>query len=691
MFFLTLFLVIFTSVFLASVLRINHRPGYLLAVFLIGMTNIVISGLLGHFFSTLNNQIYFLFLEFFFAVSALAFWAGKKRPSLLGPWQNVQDILPRNGWRKNFRDWRIVWVLAVFVLTIYILGAFQIFLLPPNTNDSLLNHLARVGYWLQHGNMSLWPTPSTHNIIYPVNGNLLFLWTMLFTHGDNLTGFVQWSAAWASALAIYSIARLLGWAKPHSLFAGLLWLTLPEIYFQSTTTQQDLFVAALFIISIYFLIYGLINQNWVAILYSSLAFGLSIGSKQIVLFAIPGLVLFLVLVNLIDRTKYRYLLLKWMLFAAIFTLTLGSFIYFQNIKAFGNPLGDKESLSIQIQGRNKASLAEKFLYNNSRLFYQSIDFSGFPQSLSNDLIRLKVAVFKPVFELARLNLESPTAVQNIQAPFSYMAVQKNQEDESWYGLIGLLLLIPISIIQLILGIKQKNPFRIGLVLMAYTFWLMVAVFRPGWELFEGRYLMISFGLLSPFYASLLRRNLVWKILDWLIVGYVAITSVILILNNQAKPLLSYPRVQSLINANFPDLPKTEKQKIFELVQVNIPAATDIWNSTRTRNQLRQTVMMEEPVRLVTTFIKEDASIALGFSTYLPVFPLFGDHFTRKLFPVYPPETLLDKSWFQNNKIDFLLLYLSDPQMPNPPSWLIPYRTQGNWALYYPEWNKPATP
>jgi len=102
-------------------------------------------------------------------------------------------------------------------------------------------------------------------------------------------------------------------------------------------------------------------------------------------------------------------------------------------------------------------------------------------------------------------------------------------------------------------------------------------------------------------------------------------------------------------------------------------------------------MMEEPVRLVTTFIKEDASIALGFSTYLPVFPLFGDHFTRKLFPAYPPETLLDKSWFQNNKIDFLLLYLSDPQMPNPPSWLIPYRTQGNWALYYPEWNKPATP
>ena len=276
-------------------------------------------------------------------------------------------------------------MLEVFIF----ISGIQIILLPPNTNDSLLNHLARVGYWLQHGSMSVWQTPSAHNIIYPVNNNLLLLWTMVFTRGDYLAGFVQWGAALASAVAIYSIARLFGWNRPQSLFACLLWLTLPEIYLQSSTTQQDLFVASIFIISIYFLLFGLMKMDRVAILYSSLAFGLSIGAKQIVLFAIPGLIFFFALVWGVFREKFQRLILKWILFSLLFTILFGSYIYIQNLNEFGSPLGDKGSIAVQITGRNRSSIGEKFLYNNSRLIYQSIDFSGFPPSLANNLINYK--------------------------------------------------------------------------------------------------------------------------------------------------------------------------------------------------------------------------------------------------------------------------------------------------------------
>ena len=162
---------------------------------------------------------------------------------------------------KELKDWTAVWVFAIVVLVFYAVGIFLILLVPRNTNDILTTHLARVAFWLQHGDMFPWNTPNKFNLIYPINANLLMLWTMLFTNSWLITGFIQWFSALAGAVSIFGISRRLGWHRAGALFAGLVWLSLPEILLQSTTTQLDLLVGVLVVIAIDFLISGSQNRN----------------------------------------------------------------------------------------------------------------------------------------------------------------------------------------------------------------------------------------------------------------------------------------------------------------------------------------------------------------------------------------------------------------------------------------------
>ena len=163
------------------------------------------------------------------------------------------------------------------------------------------------------------------------------------------------------------------------------------------------------------------------------------------------------------------------------------------------------------------------------------------------------------------------------------------------------------------------------------------------------------------------------------------------LTNNGKPLLSYPRLQGLL-IPYGSVESTPFQnQLMTFAQINFPAPKDIWDMDLNGRQLIQSGMMVKPVKMVDKFVPEDASLAIGFSQNLPVLPFFGNRLSRQIFPVYPPETLLDKSWFQENKIDFLLLHLTDPLMPKPPEWLIPYQISGDWALYYPEWKTHPTP
>ena len=682
---LSIVFVLSFGLFLSSLLRTTSRVTYLLAVYLFATTNIIFNGFLAHFFHQLNSTWFFLGFEFCSLLGSYLAWTRSKKPPILGPWKTNQDLFPADWLRSSWRKRPAIWILGASVLAIYIFGAFLIFLVPPNTNDILTTHLTRIAFWLQHGDMLPWSTPNNFTLIYPVNANLLMLWIMLFTRSWMAAGFMQWFAALAGAAAIFGISRLLGWRRAGAFFASVIWMSLPEVLLQSTTTQLDLILAAFSVITVYFLIAGFKHQQRSELVLSGLALGLTIGTKQIALFLLPGFMLFILLIWLKDRQKYSRLTITWLISAGISSILLGSYIYIQNTILFRNPMGDAETLSQQLGGQKRWQIGDSLAYNSLRFFYQSLDPTGIPLQYADNFNSLKTGLLEPLFSTVGLDLEDPIAVHDPRVLFSYKEIPPIQEDRSWFGILGFFLIFFLTPIQLGIGIKMKDPFRVGLIGLSLTYSIFVIALRPGWDPYQGRYFIPAIAFTAPFFASLVRIEPGWRIVTWVIVIFSVITMFYATIANSGKPLLSGFRIQGFVRNSYPDSYARYRTQIHALTDMNFPAQRDIWDLDMTGRQLIQNGAMVKPVRMVEDLVPADASLALGFTRNLPVLPFFGHRLSRRIYQVYPAETLLDEIWFRENRIDFLLLDLRDPKLPPPPAWLELIDHSGDWALYRPAW------
>ena len=141
---LSLLLISTFAIFVSANLRITSSPAYILSAYILALTNIILTGLTGSFFNLLNNQVYFLTIEFLLALVSLVWWLRSEKPAIFGPWQTRKDIFPHDWWKNSWKEWAVVWILGILILFAYLFGAWLVWNVPSNTNDSLLNHLARV-------------------------------------------------------------------------------------------------------------------------------------------------------------------------------------------------------------------------------------------------------------------------------------------------------------------------------------------------------------------------------------------------------------------------------------------------------------------------------------------------------------------------------------------------------------------
>lgn len=685
LFLISILLVLAFSLLLGACLKLKNRAAYILCLYILATANIIVCGLLASFFSQMNSVYFYLACQTMLFLAAYLVWFFQKKPALSGAWQDKVHIPGKVWLRYSWRFWKINWIFAVIVALFYILGAWLILNVPPNTNDALTTHLARIGFWLQHGNMLPWTTSNLFMLIYPVNANLVMLWSMLFTQSAAFTGFVQWSAALAGAVAVYGISRLLGWKRAPSVFAGLVWLGLPEILLQSTTSQLDLVVAVFFVIAVYFLLLGVKEGSMSCAILSALAFGISLGTKQIVLFTIPGLVIFLILIWLKDRKNSGKYLLIWAGLTVGFSLLLGSYIYIQNTSLFGNPLGNESTLSQQTSGSDPAQWKDNLFFNSTRLFYQSLDPTGMPPVFVDNLVDFKTRILRPLFGALGMDLESETALGMPQNRFQYSSIPPIQEDRAWYGLLGVLLLLPLSVVQLISGIRKRNPIGPGLVFLAFSFSLCVILIRPGWTPNQGRYFIIPVTLMAPFVASIVRKDLAWKILDWAIVILTAVTMFNTTVSNVGKPLLAYRDLQVWLKPYAAKWGQANTERVNALLQYSFPSEKTIFDLDRTSRQLIQSGMSVKPVKFVNQFVPADMVLAIQIPSSYSLFPFFGENLRRKLFPIESSEALPNQQWFLENQIQYLLIYQNSRDGSPLPSWLIPYQASGDWVIYKVTW------
>lgn len=641
-----------------------------LLLYLIVFTVLVVSGILTSMLGVMNQTWAYLGFHLLLVGGAGVIWLCRRHSGALNENWHWKQL----SWRA-IADAGIKFVLrypdlCFFVLAIvaaYGLSFVLNLVVPPNNNDALSTHMSRVGYWYQHGNLLPWPTHRLTQIYYTFNAQLQHYWTVLFWGTDQLVGLVQWTAGLVSGLAIFGIARLLGAARKQALFAVLVWAAFPQILLQSTSAQDSLVATALVVSGVYFLLVAVWGRETTPLWFSGLALALAVGTKQVVLFFMPGLFLMAVLCFFVKGKTVRFSQpLRWRglgTWAAAGTICFGlfsSYIYIQNMILFHNPMGTSEMvmdaspvLSDPESGLNSLK------YNIPRLLYQSLDPTGIPYPWFRRFIAVKTMIAKPVFDAIGLDLEREIALSPghhfTYSVFTIVPGLYDQvyEEQAWYGVLGFLLLMPVSIYQLGVGLRRWRsapPVGVGVFLVGASFIVILALFRPGWDVYQGRYFLPVVTMMSPYLAFLLPAQNIYRgpgaVKNWLALAlrvFVIVVSAITMYTvhtfNASKPLREF--------------------------RANMTDSVDVWTAPRedliTIPQRSLKPLLTLLNQKITT---KNARLGVYFEGYLQDYMLFGEHFEHILIPIYPFDKLNDAEFLSDLHLDYLLVARQDNGYPS---------------------------
>jgi hypothetical protein len=646
MFLISFSIALIFSLLLSSLIRGLTRLGFLLSIYLFITTHIILCFEIAGLLRALDQTSIFLILQLSLLVIVSALWLLQKKPPLFEPFlsMRLQSILRDSKvfLRKNP-------ILAIFlggIVIAYIINAALIVLVPPNNTDGFYLHMTRVGYWLQNRSFLPFATFFNIQVFYPLNAQAQIYWTVLFTRSDQLAGFIQYFAGLFSSIGVFGIARLLGFRKTQSLFASLLWLSFPQVLFQSTSVQNDLVPAAYLAISLFFLVQGSKTTSKLhTIPLSALSLALALGTKQTVFFILPGLGIMIILIGLKVKQTWRFVKIFGISFMVFFIL-LGSVIYIQNQIVYKNFMGETNAIEAVSNVHSRESRFSNLWLNFNRIAYESIDTSGLPSILEGYLFRGKAYLGKMVYSAINLPMESSIGSNpSSKITFNFLTRYPVSEDFVWFGLFAPLLLIPLSVYQGFFAVKNRDPIPIGLIAVSFSFIFFELLIRPGWDINIGRNFTIAVIPIVPFIATLYQTSPKSRF-GVLIIVLVSLYIVFnLLLHNPAKPL---------------------------------GGDNAIWGLPRNEKLALQNGWVLAPLNMVEEKIPGKA--VLGIYGNFFEYPFFGEHFQRTLLPL-TKKLLKNNSYLESKDVDFILV--QNPNSFNRPEKQVWKRIGKipDWALY----------
>ena len=232
--------------------------------------------------------------------------------------------------------------IALLVAAAAVASFVELFLglaVAPNTYDGLMYHLSRAAMWIQDGSVFGIDGGTIYETQHQPNGEFLYGWTMLLADGDRFAALIQWAAAIGCGAVVFWGARMLNFARSASAFAAAIFLTLPQVVVQASSTFVDL-PAALFVGA-----FGLFAIRAVRIatpgdlVVAGLALGLAVGTKGTAFLAAPAL-LILIGASLRLHRPSRRQLATGIAVLAVGLIALGSSKYVENLATAGSPQGD---------------------------------------------------------------------------------------------------------------------------------------------------------------------------------------------------------------------------------------------------------------------------------------------------------------------------------------------------------------
>lgn len=407
----------------------------------------------------------------------------------------------------------------LIILTILTLTFIQGFFSAPSTTDSMVYHLPKVMYWVQEQTVYQDIIRNPHDFKAPF-AEYIVMHLYLVSGSDKLAFFSQWIAF---AVCIYLsgvIARQLGAAQKLVNLVRLFTASLPIALMQSASTQVDLIVTVLFLISLQISLSILEKFEIKKAVLLSLAIGLGFFTKAtfFIYLVIPSLLL----MPPLFKAPKKAFILGILILISIFLIQ--SRFFMQNYTIYGNFLGSH----ILSDG----SVLE---YTNKDLTVQKI----FANTLKNLLIHIPFPVINnQVYESIvslnnRMGLEiNEPDITCCGTEFKIAAVIYPQEDIV-SNTFHLLLIFLAGII--FFRVKDKKEIKAVYILSVLSFILFSAVLK--WQPYHSR-LEIPMFIAGSIASILLTGTKNLKVLYILLVPTLFLAFAVLIFN-VSRPYVSY--------------------------------------------------------------------------------------------------------------------------------------------------------
>jgi hypothetical protein len=533
-----------TAVLVAASARLSSLVSTLLVAYLalVAATAGVVVALSPYRLVTSNGL---LVAEIALLGAAVAVWVVRGRPAVpLGPARVAFGRLAR-------RPEMLAFVAAILALLGYelLLGVAM----PPLNWDSLTYHLPRAAAWAQHHGYFWVPNAPTDRIneFQPLaEQELLFLFAA--SGGGALTALPQYVAGLAILVAVYGIARRVGFDILASAGAALLLATLSLVGLEAMTAQNDLVAASFPVVGVCLMLGETRLESGLAGV--AVAFGL--GTKLTTALAFP-------IVAWVAAARGRRVLADVAVGGVIGFVALGMWGFVLNQEHTGHLLGHGGGRVQDTTSPSWPGSGITALY----LAYTTMDLSV----LSDGLIR-RLAVVGVVAAVAVLVVRrsrragAPVEAAGVGLPFASALLvvwlggafawlarrwgypirgpggvvgpltRTVNEDTSAFGPLGAVLLLALPVIGVLAYVRGWARSQALALAAALPVFVLLLVLEAKWNEFLDRFLLVPVVLAAPLFATLFRSRLVGGAFAAVGVLVAAMT----LLNIQAKPFHSSP-------------------------------------------------------------------------------------------------------------------------------------------------------
>lgn len=246
--------------------------------------------------------------------------------------------------RKNlFLTYPFIWILFVVLVLSFLSGI----LYAPNTIDSLVYHLTRIEYWLQHKNINFFSTQTDRMLYQPPLSEYMILQFRLLQNSDTFSFIIQWIFAIGSGVAVSLIAEVAKLSRKAQYISFYVAMTIPMVILQSSSTQNDVVLSFFVLMSTYFLLKNIQKSTDMTAFFGGISIGEAIltkGTSYLLVFPICIYWGWRKLIVVYRNRRLLFVQARFILLMIVPFIAICGTFYFRNFTLIGSPLGVSKEL-----------------------------------------------------------------------------------------------------------------------------------------------------------------------------------------------------------------------------------------------------------------------------------------------------------------------------------------------------------